>query len=253
MHSHDLELIASLAEGSLQDETEARRLIRDCKECRLEHQMQLASIEALGSLGPAPMTDPERAALHRDVWAGLRADTPAPTRGALWHRWAYVAAGLFVVVGIGGALYSSAISGGESDGAGMFVAADASATTQAGATAESAEEPDAPMTTLAAPTAGGDTGGSGTGDETVTFDFAEVAETARESVEPGEERALADPTEEQSRCIEQAGLGGYALLDTVDEDGSSYLLVVPDEEDVGDETPVSFVDAVGCTVVRVED
>ncbi len=104
MHDHDLDLIAALAEGSLHDETAARALVENCPECREEYAGQRAAIEFLASAPEVSMTELERAGLHRDLWTELRS-APATTKQVpWWYRWSYVAAGLFVVVGLAGVL-----------------------------------------------------------------------------------------------------------------------------------------------------
>ncbi len=101
MRDHELELIAALAEGRLEDESEARALIASSAEHLAEYEAQKLAFETLRSTPPAAMTDIERAALHRDVWTELRSPVPVGASGNPWYyRWMPVAAGMFVVVGL---------------------------------------------------------------------------------------------------------------------------------------------------------
>jgi hypothetical protein len=102
MRDHELELIAALVEGRLEDESEARALIASSPELEDEYLAQKTVYEALRSAPPVALSDTEKAALHRDVWTGLRAGRPAatPTRAPWYYRWVPVAAGMFVIVGI---------------------------------------------------------------------------------------------------------------------------------------------------------
>ena len=52
MHSHDLDLIAAFADGSLQDTGEAQSLIESCAHCRAEYDAQRSALAALGALPP---------------------------------------------------------------------------------------------------------------------------------------------------------------------------------------------------------
>src|ERR687892_348665 len=101
MRDQDLELIAALVEGRLDDETEARALIASSAEAREEYEAQKRAYESLAAMGTAHLTETERATLHRDLWTELRGgDTPERTKTPWYVRWSPVAAGLFVVVGI---------------------------------------------------------------------------------------------------------------------------------------------------------
>ncbi len=99
MRDHDLELIAALVEGRLDDEAEARALIASSAEHAEEYEAQKLAYEALNGLGTVSMSDTERAALHRDVWTSLRATTADKPANPWWYRWTAVAAGLLVVGG----------------------------------------------------------------------------------------------------------------------------------------------------------
>ena len=105
MREHELELIAALVEGRLEDESEARALIESSPELGEEYEAQKLAYQALRDTGTASLRDTERAALHRDLWTELRSGSPQPTPKTPWYsRWAPVAAGLLVVVGLVGVL-----------------------------------------------------------------------------------------------------------------------------------------------------
>lgn len=102
-HAHDLDLIASLADGSIEaDESEARRLIAECAVCRAEFDRQRRMREALAGLPPVVLTDAER---HR-IRASLLPPTerPRPRQSGVRRPWrealGAVAALLVVAVGI---------------------------------------------------------------------------------------------------------------------------------------------------------
>lgn len=67
MREHEIDLIAALVEGRLEDETEARALITSSPEMRQEYQAQKLAYEALAGAGMVRMTESERSALHRDI------------------------------------------------------------------------------------------------------------------------------------------------------------------------------------------
>lgn len=105
MRDQELELIAALVEGRLEDETEARALITSSIEAREEYETQKLAHDALQAMGTARLGEDERAALHRDVWTDLRAGAPTPkTRRPWYYRWVPVAAALFLVVGLAAVL-----------------------------------------------------------------------------------------------------------------------------------------------------
>ena len=112
MHDHPLDLIAALADGSLSDEAEARALVESCPECREEYRTQTEVIGWLAATPAAEMTDLEKAALHRDLWTELRNQPGKSPATPWWQRLAYVAAGLFVTVGLVSVLNNGALNGG---------------------------------------------------------------------------------------------------------------------------------------------
>ena len=116
MHDHPLDLIAALADGSLSDEAEARALVESCPECREEYRTQTEVIGWLAATPTAEMTDLEKAALHRDLWTELRSQPGKSPSTPWWQRLAYVAAGLFVTVGLVSVLNNGALNGGADSG-----------------------------------------------------------------------------------------------------------------------------------------
>lgn len=101
MRDHELELIAALVEGRLDDEAEARALVSSSSELQEEYQAQKLAYESLRDLGTASMSEIERASLHRDVWTAIRSNEKSAPSASPWiYRWVSIAAGLFVVVGL---------------------------------------------------------------------------------------------------------------------------------------------------------
>lgn len=131
MHDHDLDLVADLSIG-LDPGGAARRLVESCAECAAEFARQVAVRDLLGGMPPAVMTDDERRSLRATV--GKELDRGASVL-AFPRRWAAigsVAAGVLVLVGVGGVL--SQLGGG--DGAADF---DTIASALGGAPAATAE------------------------------------------------------------------------------------------------------------------
>ncbi len=80
MHDHDLDLIASYADGSLSDTGEAERLVSSCALCAAEFIAQQAALAALRDLPPVSLNDLERARLHREVLAAVGDGAPSDVR-----------------------------------------------------------------------------------------------------------------------------------------------------------------------------
>ena len=242
MHEHDLDLIAALAEGSLEDERGARALIDECEVCHAEYQAQTEVLAWVASAPRVEMTEPEKAALHRDLWTEL---TRAPARSAAspwWQRWAYVAAGLFVTVGLATVL-NGQFNGGES-----------AAPTFAETAADLADSPAAEeMAPFAADD--GDDGGFDQARTTTTaaaeagpLPFAELADEARASRQAGQtETTVVDETTEE--CLTGLGLDEHVVVDQIESD-QTYLAVMaePGEAD----RSVTFVALDNCEIVHVD-
>ena len=281
MRDHELELIAALVEGSLEDEAEARALIASSPDLHEEYEAQRLAYEALRAAPTVAMSETERSTLRRDVWTALRSGSPvAATRRTPWyHRWTPVAAGLFVLVGLVAVINQA--GGGDSGESARLAADMAVATTMAEATAEGDDG-------AQAPDAGADSGG---GEEaTVTTAAASSDTTAAMSETPellsddetafyvaeaeslregdSEDAALQSYDEDASRaeletCLDEAGLPGYEVLETLagslddETDGgaaagvSRLIAAIPEEADLST-APIAFVDLVDCVLIHLD-
>ncbi len=142
MHDHDLDLVADLSIG-LDPDGAARRLVDSCAECAAEFTRQVAVRDLLGGMPAAVMTDDERRSLRAAV--GKELDRGASVL-AFPRRWATigsVAAGVLVLVGVGGVL--SQLGGG--NGAAEF---DTIASALGGAQTETTAAPSADQSFTAA-------------------------------------------------------------------------------------------------------
>jgi hypothetical protein len=251
MHRHDFDLIAALADGSLEDESRARALVDECETCRGEYESQRTMLEALKALPAASMSDDERSRLHRDVLTAMteqpRADVAAEKRSP-WLRWAYAVAGVFIVAGVVGAItqlgafnagdtagFGGDLEGptqglGEVDGGGRSVT-----TTTSGATGEEATPPD-------------DSSGG-------TVPWQPLVDRAHELANPNYIAEFADnaTAEDALACIEEAGLdkSEYRLVGTVNP-STAYLLAVPSGTDFDRSTPITVIDFETCDVLAVD-
>jgi len=243
MHEHDLDLIAALAAGSLADESGARALIGQCEVCRAEYQSQTEVLAWVASAPRVEMTELEKAALHRDLWTEL---TNAPIRSAAspwWQRWAYVAAGLFVTVGLATVLN------------GQFGGGDSGAPTLAETAADLADSPTAEeMAPFAADD--GDEGGFDQGQATTTaaaeaanLPFAELADEARASRQAERQTEATGVDETIEECLTGLGLDEHVVVDEIASD-QTYLAVMaePGEAD----RSVTFVALDSCEIVHVD-
>lgn len=279
MRDHELELLAALAEGRLEDESEARALIASSPEARAEYEAQRSALEALSELDSVFLSEQERAELHRDVWTALRAPAEiGPSRGRWFSRWVPVTAGLFILVGVVAVLNQTDMLDGGTDSA-----------------QQSGAEIAATATTAFAETAGalGDLG-----DDTRDGDATEEAPNEDET--SGTTHALASPTNSQlafysseaeairsgdddissvelfdypgtdldlRSCLDDADLNGYVVQGvykarsaTVDEttvepsgapDGP-FLVSIPAGADLRT-APLAFVDLENCETVYVDE
>ena len=264
MRDHELELIAALVEGRLDDETEARALVGSSAEHLEEYEAQKTAYEALRGAGVAKLTHSERSALHRDVWTVLRRNHTPARHG--WYRWVPVTAGvLFVLVGL------VAVLGGGGQDAGVFA--------ETAADVDGGSGTSAPADALARDDDGGAGGDSDEGavveestattmtpfgappEEEVAAFYSDQAEriragefTARmETYDAGAEDDL-------HVCLETADLDGYqvvALLDPpddVDRDdtGAPVLVAVGEGTELADAT-VAFVDRSDCRLIHLDE
>lgn len=254
MHEHDPDLIAGLADGSLDDEAEARALIESCDQCLSEYQDQVEVLALLVATPTARMNDLERAALHRDIWTELR-KSPSKTRiTPWWVRWSYVAAGLFVTVGLVSVLNGQFLTfGGDSAG-------EAFSEIGSGLDDSGGEGEEAPLS--AADADGGAESATTTAAESATttaaaeeaalpYPFADLADEARANRDLAEDRSTQFSTEagEVEECLELSGLADQVLVEELDLD-RRYLVMMPESE-TGDLT-VTFVALDDCEIVYVD-
>ncbi|HEY7825012.1 MAG TPA: hypothetical protein VIG24_19385 [Acidimicrobiia bacterium] len=259
MHEHELELIAALVEGRLEDESEARALIDASPELRQEYEAQRLAYETLQEAGTASLQDTERAALHRDIWTELRSGPAEPASKTPWYyRWAPVAAGLLVVVG----LVSVLGQGGDDAGEETFtLAADSAATTTTAAAAGLMDESEGE----AAP--GDDDGGS---EEAAAADtlseealniYQREADLLRQGVYGERLRSYDSADTTIETCVEESGLDGHRILATLSapmgetdtpEDERRLAVAYPEDAQL-EAAPISFVDLEVCEVVYTDE
>lgn len=261
LNEREIELIASLAEGTLEDETEARALIERSQDAREEYEAHKLTLQTLSGVTPVSLAEHERAALRRDVWTALRAD-PAPARGTTpwYYRWVYAAAGLFLVVGLVGVLSQT----GGNDSAEM------------GATAETMSAGDATATTQAdggelAPAAeDGDDAADSAAEEATAMTAEEFFAQTAEQVRSGQfdesfTRSYAETeSEDGALCLEEAiaraGMEDHEVVgearhfESTGEEPTSttYLLAVPADTVIGPDTPVVFVSIEACEIAHID-
>jgi hypothetical protein len=269
MHEHEFELIAALAEGRLEDESQARALVASDPRYREEYEAQKTAFEALSAVGTASLSDAERAGLHRDIWTELRASTaPTPTRQPWYIRWSPVAAGMLVVVGLVAVLNQ----GGSSDSGGEIAADLLSASTTL---ADSTESAGAGEGTGEDDSASDEEGASDGGD-LGTADIARVLPPAAEQfyaeeaaqIRTGAESAAAplqgDSADRLQECVDETGLEGYVVLashpspvaqsdeEDVPEAVIPYIAAAPVGADLSTD-PIAFVDLFACELIYLHD
>ncbi len=261
MREHDLELIAALVEGRPEDEAEALALIESSSELREEYEAQKLAYEAMQDAGTTSLRETERATLHRDIWTELRSGTPGPASKTPWYyRWAPVAAGLLVVVGLVAVLGQG---GADSGDEAVTLAADTAETTSTAAASD-----DGAAGGDAAPGDGDDAAqtessseeGEADGDRTASPEEADFFSEQARQVRAGEltdSRLEAfdneDQTAEQTDCLTSIGLDGHRIVATTSSpDGETLLVTVPQETDPTN-PPVGFVDPHVCELVYLDE
>lgn len=274
MRDQELELIAALVEGRLQDEAEARALIASGPEFVAEYESQKIAYEALRSMGPATMSDTEKAALHRDLWTALRTPVPAAASTPWYYRWMPVAAGMFLVVGLVAVLGQNGGSDAGSDQMSLTTAASAeTASDDASGGTKGSGDGGSPVAPIAEPLPDPN---EGVTPETMALEPAQLAyydaeaEEVREGELSGVDVEDTDGTLTESEledCIDEAGLDDYQVVGArsiarVDEttgstvsapvDVVSYIAAVPAGADLA-EAPVAFVDLASCVLIHVDD
>jgi len=270
MNRRELELLAALAEGRLEDEREALSLVESSPEHLAEYEAQKAAVQALRSTPAAELTEHERAALRRDVWAALR-PTPAPAAPRA-RRWAPAAAVVVAVVGsavvLNQALVSPperfAIMSSQSD-----TAYQQTGTTAVAAALESLAE-SGPVTETGADEASKRLPESASEDPLVTF-LSKRATRLRESDQQDYAAGRDDPSfsDAHAPCVSRAALEvdsdldltGYEAIDLVTEEETlqagldspkAYLIAVPAAMAVGEDPPVAFIELETCVLTHLE-
>jgi len=248
MHSHDLDLIAALADGSLEDETRALSRVESCADCRAEYEAQTSVLAALGSLGSTAMTEHEKAALHRDVWTDLRTGAPAAKSTApWWYRWSYAAAGLFVIVGLAAIVSQITDGGGTTE---QFEETDAAplSATEAPAAEDTEGGDDGASTYLQSAPEAADSAGSDAAAESV--DFAALAQALTETGQATRTLTTVDQSV-HADCLIEAGLEDYSVIETYSLEAGDYVAAVANDAPADSET-VTFVDLATCEVVYTD-
>ncbi|MGA7097465.1 MAG: hypothetical protein WB245_07845 [Acidimicrobiia bacterium] len=247
MHKHDPDLIAAFADGSNDNEIQARALIESCAECRAEYENQVRMIAMLRQVPPVTMTDREKAAMRRDLWTELRSDPieEATAGSPWWYRWSYAAAGLVIVVGIaaglgnviGNSTQTAASFSEIGSGLGSDTGQPRSYVGQesAGGSDSAVDQPQ--TTTTAAATAEGP----------ISFDT--LAADARLKVERSQLADAPEMTDEIESCLTTLGLEGQTLVERVVRDKDYLVTATPDE----DPTPsVVIITVEPCEVVYTD-
>jgi hypothetical protein len=119
-HERCSELLRAYAAGELPaaDAGAVRAHLDECEDCRAEEKVVAALVVASE---PEPLTDLERARLHRDlfqeVWPGTRAnaDLVAPAPGPGWKRWVVPALGSAAAVLVALLVVTGGLTGGGDD------------------------------------------------------------------------------------------------------------------------------------------
>lgn len=251
MRDHDLELIAALAEGRLDDESEARALIESSPEAAAEFEAQRVAIVALSSSGPAALTEHERALLRRQVWTELRGGTRQSKAAPRYLRWAPAMAALLLVAGVLGVMAPRMMGGGADEAMQEFSRGAESGDTVAdaadGDAAPGGDDAGQPTQPLAATTTAGGAASLAIDEETESF-LADYAARVRDGYRPyttkGEEASRED-------CLAAAGLADHTILGVVEAPDRSEYLVASADEPV-EQASISFVDLQTCTVAYVD-
>ena len=244
MHRHDLDLMAALADGSLEDETQARARIESCEECRREYESQKAVLAALAAAPPVAMTEQEKAALHRDLWTELRTggEMAAKTSTPWWYRFSYAAAGLFVVVGLVAVV--AQLGGSDqaiTEGAAVQETFSEIGSTLEGAGADQIEPAESGESALDADD----------GQAAAPLAAPELLEEL-ESLRFSASRSADFQADLYEECLTRAELEDHKVVDEIEFGGSVYLVAVPENEPEDSEL-VSYVEAGTCKVVGAEE
>lgn len=269
LRRHEIDLIAGLVEGILEDESDARALIEKSAEARAEFEAQKVAYEALRSVEPVSMTAGEKATLHRELWTALRHDPqPSPSKAPWYLRLAPVAAALFVIVGLGAVLTQGVLTQQSgNDAATVDTFAEASEGLSADTTiADSGEAGDALDTTEAMSDDADDGAADVVREEAAPLApalasaFTEVADAVRSKTDIHEVAqfrsfATSEELEEVSQCLATAGLPNYMVFGEFEDPVGSettYLVAVQSNAEIGPDTQVVFIDTGTCEIAHVE-
>jgi hypothetical protein len=281
MRDHELELIAALAEGRLEDDAKARALVDSSPELRAEYEAQRMAYLALTGVGSATLTDTERAGLHRDIWSELRAgDTPAPAGTPWYYRWVPALAGMFVVVGL-----IAVLNQGGDDSGGNEIA-QLSATTQATSDAD-VPTPESTDEATEGSEAGADQADAGSdGSETMEeTDGTQPPPEDSRSISPaatefysaeadmvrsgalGEDTGGEGGESDTAECLREADLSGYVPLGVqvaplqtgiadlesiqVPTPSDPVIVAIPEGTDLASAI-IAFVDQLDCDLIYVD-
>ena len=247
MHEHPLDLIAALADGSSSDEAEARALVESCQVCRAEYLAQTEVIAWLAAAPTVEMTDLEKAILHRELWTELRNQPAKRSATPWWQRLSYVAAGLFVTVGLVGVLNGGVLGGEAESGETTSATAqgfDEAPTEEVPFVTQGSDDgeavPEMSTETTAAATA------TTAGEDTLGLSFEELADEARARQS---DRVATESTDADfGECLTRVGLDDHVVIDEIDLD-RTYLLVM--RKDPETEPVVTFVAFPACEIVYV--
>ena len=255
MREYDLDLIAALVEGRLEDESEARALIDSSPKHRAEFEAQKLAYDTLNAVGTAKLHDHERAALHRDVWTELQARPTAAAKKEPWYmRFSYAAAGVLVIAGVAGVI----TQGGDDqlvETSSEVAEPMGSATDEGTQSGDSAESDDA----LEGLDAGAATNDGADGEfipPAATFFTSKADETREEGATSDSAEELA---ERHAACIADAGLSDYETIGELEIDGGPadlsgiYLVAKPIEVEVDANTPIAFVDLTTCELAYLDE
>lgn len=271
MRDHELELIAALAEGSLEDEAEARALIASSEEARVEFDAQKSALEALSGISSARMSETERASLRRDLWTHMRGVEPSRTSPTPWYsRWVPVAAGMFVLIGLVAVLSQGGFSGlsGAGDEAALEAETTAAATEDGDDMSEQYDRDGSDGGAPGAPTSTAADAGDGIVTAQAPPDaaafYSDQADEIRTHDVPESSTFGEVSTTELDACLERAGLGDYEVREAdpdpgtrddtgldVPEEAVAYLAAIPSGADPAT-APVVFVSLDTCEVIHVD-
>ncbi|HUG31525.1 MAG TPA: hypothetical protein VMM14_01425 [Acidimicrobiia bacterium] len=263
MRDQELELIAALAEGRLDDETEARALIESAPEYREAYEAQKLALEALSGARTAAMSEVERLSLHRDLWTELRKEpaTVARPRNPWSLRLAAVAAGLFVMVGLVAVLSQGTADQGESFDEIAAELADSPTTTAQAADGDASEAEDGAdeAQTFEDSTGTGDDSAATLEDLSPTYYSGEADRVRAGEFTPSLEAYEARSSDGVDECLDQAGLDEHQAVGILtpppelSDSGDLRLVVaVPEGSELAD-SPVAFVELESCQLIYLDD